>query len=89
MFTIVQFLLSFLLIDKTLWLNNLKTRTAVNAKISVFAICVEVIIYLLKYNLHYFQINFLSVHFQCFIILNSGSKPTCFFLDNTANPDQV
>ena len=40
----------FLFINKT-WLNNLKTRIAVNAKISVFVICVEVIIYLL-YNLH-------------------------------------
>ena len=33
-------------------LNNLKTKTVMNAKISVFAICVEVIIYLLIYNLH-------------------------------------
>ena len=38
--------------DKTLRLNNLKTRTAKNAKISVFVICVEAIIYLLLYNLH-------------------------------------
>ena len=30
----------------------LKTRTAVNAKISVFVIRAEVIIYLLIYNLH-------------------------------------
>ena len=36
---------------KTLRLNNLKTRTAMNAKISLFAICVEAIIYLL-YNLY-------------------------------------
>ena len=36
----------------TLWLNNLKTRTTSNAKISVFVICVEVTIYLLLYNLH-------------------------------------
>ena len=33
-------------------LNNLKTRTAMNAKISVFVYCVEAIIYLLLYNLH-------------------------------------
>ena len=32
---------------KTLRLNNLKTRAAMNAKISVFAICVEAIVYLL------------------------------------------
>ena len=38
-------------INKTLRLNNLKTRTAMNAKISVFAIYVEAIIYTL-YNLH-------------------------------------
>ena len=37
----------FLFINKTLWLNNLKTRTAMNPKISAFVICVEVIIYLL------------------------------------------
>ena len=38
--------------NKTLWLSNLKTRTAMNAKTTVFAICVEVIIYWLFYNLH-------------------------------------
>ena len=32
-------------------LNNLKTRTVMNAKTSVFVICVEAIIYML-YNLH-------------------------------------
>ena len=47
-----QFLLSFLFINKTLQLNNLKTRTAMNGKISVFVICVKVIIYLLIYHLH-------------------------------------
>ena len=35
-----------------LQLNNLKTRTAMNAKISVFVICDEAIIYLLLYNSH-------------------------------------
>ena len=38
--------------NKILRLNNLKTRTAINAKMSVFVICVEVIIHLLLYNLH-------------------------------------
>ena len=33
-------------------LNNSQTRTAINAKISVFVICVETIIYLLLYKLH-------------------------------------
>ena len=32
--------------------NTLKTRTSMNAKISVLAICDEAIIYLLFYNLH-------------------------------------
>ena len=38
--------------NKTLWLSNLKTRIAMNVKITVFVICVEVIIYWLLYNLH-------------------------------------
>ena len=42
----------FLFINKTLRLNPLKTRTAMNARISVFVICVEVIIYLLLHNFH-------------------------------------
>ena len=39
-----------LFINKTLRLNNFKTRTVMNAKISIFLICVKVIIYLLLYN---------------------------------------
>ena len=46
-----QFLLSFLFINKSLRLNNLKTRTAINAKISVFVIFIEAIMYFLLYNL--------------------------------------
>ena len=43
----------------------LKTRTAMNAKISVFVICVEAIIYLLLYNLHdcTFKIKRINIHF--------------------------
>ena len=37
--------------NKTLRLNNLKTRADMNAKISVFVSCVEPIIYLLLHNL--------------------------------------
>ena len=48
----LQFPLSFLFINKTLQLNNLKTRTGMNAKMSVFVVCVEAIIYLLLFNLH-------------------------------------
>ena len=46
-----QFLLCFLFINKTLRLNNLKTRTDMNAKISVFIICVGTIINFLLYDL--------------------------------------
>ena len=42
----------FSVYKKTLRLNKLKTRTAMNAKILVFVICVKVIIYLLLSNLH-------------------------------------
>ena len=49
---LTSFLLSLLFLNKTLGLNNLKSKTAKNAKISVFFICVETIIYLLLYNLH-------------------------------------
>ena len=43
---------SLLFTSKTLRLNNFKTRTAMNAKISVFVIYIKAIIYLLLYNLH-------------------------------------
>ena len=39
-------------ISKTLRLVKLKTRADINAKISVLAIYVEAIVYLLPYNLH-------------------------------------
>ena len=42
----------FSVYKKTLRLNNVKTRTAMNVKIVVFVICDEAIIYLLLYNLH-------------------------------------
>ena len=43
-------LLSFMFINKILRLNNLKTRTAMNAKMSVFVIRVKAIISLSLYN---------------------------------------
>ena len=49
---VAYFLLSCLFINKTLRLNNLKIRTVTKAKISLFVICVEAIVYLLLYNLH-------------------------------------
>ena len=51
--TFHQFLLFFLVINKTLQLNNLKTRTSMNANITVFVICVKGIIYLLLYKVFY------------------------------------
>ena len=39
-------------INKNLQLNNPKTKTSMNAKISIFVISVEAIIYLLLHNLH-------------------------------------
>ena len=39
-------------INKNLRLDNSNTKTAVNAKISIFIICVEAIIYLLLHNFH-------------------------------------
>ena len=44
--------MSFLFTNKNIRLDNLKTRTTINARISVFVICVEMIVYLLLYNLH-------------------------------------
>ena len=58
----------FSYMNKTLRLNNLKTRIAMNTTISVFAICVEAIICWLLYNLHDCTFNvFMSVRpFRCF-----------------------
>ena len=49
--TIYNFVVIYPWNVQTLWLSNLKTKTAMNAKISVFVISVEAIIYLLLYNL--------------------------------------
>ena len=50
--------------NKTIRVNNIKTRKAMNAKISVFIICVKAIIYLLLYNLHDYII-LLTVKLYC------------------------
>ena len=42
----------FVFININLQLDNLKSRTAMYEKISVFVICVVVILYLILYNLH-------------------------------------
>ena len=74
--------MSFLFINKFLWLSNLKIRTDMNAKISVFIICAEVIIYLVLYSLD-------DCTFKCFngtaisrslVLPPSGLVPVIFVL---------
>ena len=60
--------MTFLLRNNTLRPNNLKTRTAVNAKISVFVVCVEAIIYLLLHDLYGCTLN-LSLTSNSFVFL--------------------
>ena len=48
----VAYFLTVSIVFSVYKLNNFKTRTAMNAEISVFVVCVEAIIYLLLYNLH-------------------------------------
>ena len=55
--------IAFSVYKKTLQVNNLKTRTAMNAKISGFLICIEVIIYLLLDNLHDCTFNNVTLKF--------------------------
>ena len=44
-------------INKSLRLNSSKTKIGMNAKLSIFVICVEAIIYFLLHNLHDFTFN--------------------------------
>ena len=58
-----------------------------NAKISVFAICVEVVIYLLLRNLHGFTFNYFyhcSVRAVRFMLTFISNRIGCFLLE-TAN----
>ena len=69
--------MSFLFINKTLRLNNLKIRIAMNAKISVFVIRVEAIIYLLLYDLHdciFKYLDFQKVPIQYQLLVNQFSR---------------
>ena len=50
-------------------LNNLKTRTVMNARISVFVTCVEAIIYLLQYDFHGCTFNVSVIKIYDFYIL--------------------
>ena len=59
----------FSFINKTLRLNILKARAAMNVKLSVFDICVEAVIYLLLHNLHdsnFKECTEISVHINIF-----------------------
>ena len=63
-----------------------------NAKISVFVTCDEVIIYLLKYKLHDCTFKENMVLFKVLSVFHNFEfifKANLFFLDNTLNPDQV
>ena len=91
----------FSVYSKTLRLNNLKTRTAMNAKISIFVLCVEAIIYLLLYSLH--DCNFKVVtlfmlkelmklyfmHYSCMVIIlfTPGLDKSIFSTYNFKNLD--
>ena len=80
-----QFLLSllFIIIGSITW----KTRTAMNAKISMFVVCFEAITYLLLYNLHdcTFEKRFgiwllLTLYFLCLDFLSKFSWIRAFFI---------
>ena len=67
----------FVFIKKTLSLSNLKTRTTMNAKISVFVICVETIINLLFFNLNdctFKGSEYITWFFKQFIVIFSVIK---------------
>ena len=67
-----QFVLSFLFINKTLPLNNLKIKKAMNAKILRVLICAEVILHLLLYNLHERTFKHCFIHDKPFGICLEG-----------------
>ena len=69
------FLLSFLFINKTLRLHNLKTRTVMNAKISVFLVCVEAIINFFVYHLHNCIFNLITSSVQKMVTNTSKILP--------------
>ena len=51
--------------NKASWLNDVKTRTAIDVNISVFVNCIKAIIYLLLYNLHECTFN---SRYRCYVI---------------------
>ena len=71
--TFQRFPLSFLFVNKILWFNNLKTRTAMEAKMLVFVICVEAILYFILYNLHDCTINLKPLLYLMLYMINSIS----------------
>ena len=69
--------MSFLFINKTLRVNNLKTRAAANANVSVFVIYVEAIIYLLLHNLHDGTFKLLGAHIESRLSFDYHIKQLC------------
>ena len=66
-------------VDKqNLWLKYLKARTAMNAKTSLFVICIEAIIYLLLYNLYDCTFN----SFTCPLVFLKKARVCAFNLQN-------
>ena len=56
-FTYLAVSIVFAVYKQNLRLNNLRTRRAINAKVSVFVICVKAMIYLLFYDFIDFTLN--------------------------------
>ena len=80
--------MSFLFINKNLRLNNLKTRAAMNAKISVFVICVEAIMYLLLHNLHDCTFN-LNYHIDKFNLYLRLGNSNLVYMDIVCHNKQI
>ena len=72
----ISHLLFWLSINKTLRLNKLKTRTAMDEKTRVFAICFEVIIYLLLNSLHdcTFNLSFTNIRTKLYNLCISPAQ---------------
>ena len=68
--------MNFLFLNKTLRLINLKMATAINAKISVFVICVKAIMYFLLYNLHDCTFNDLMIKVRKFSLFRDDAFRT-------------
>ena len=77
--------MSFLFINKTVQLHNLKTRIVMNAKVSVFVICIEEIIFLSLYNLHGCTFNGFMICLKRFNLIANGWQNGWQFLSYYLN----